>query len=169
MQVLFNPLDEPPGETVMTSTETVATPKAQILDVETARTLYLEFGKRQPDFTLVRRFYHPDVRFKDAISDIQGFDAFEEMFSSFAERYVEMAIEVHKVMRDEDTMFLHWTMTVRPNKRFPRIPVGGMTRWDLDADDRVVMHRDFYDIWGDTLRAVPGVRGLYNRLMAKFG
>ncbi len=150
---------------------TLDTPNAQAqpaLDVETARTLYLEFGKHQPDWSLIRRHYHPDVQFKDAIGEHDGFAAFQQMYTSFTRRYVEMSIEVHRVMRDQDTMFLHWSMRVRPGKRLPLIPVEGATRWDLDGQDLVIRHRDFYDLWGDTMRSTSFTRRLFDWLMTKF-
>ena len=56
--------------------------------------------------------------------------------------------------------------------RFGRAPLSsieGTTKLRLDEDGRVILHRDYFDLWGDTLDSVPVVGGLYRRFVGLLG
>ena len=51
----------------------------------------------------------------------------------------------------------------------PRSTYDGTSRLVLDAQGKVIEHRDYFDLWGDTLGGLPGVGKLYRQLVKKLG
>jgi hypothetical protein len=117
---------------------------------------------------LIERHYHPDVRFQDPIQQVQGRSAFIEMSERLVERCSELGAKVNDAAQTGDIIFLQWTMWLRFGPA-PLSSIEGVTKLRLDAAGRVVEHRDYFDLWGDTLDSVPLVGGLYRRFVGLMG
>ena len=137
--------------------------------VDTAREMFSFRGKSDSgegvDVSIVRTYYHPDVRFRDAIQEVHGRDAVIEMLLRFPQRCEELSCEVHEAMQQGDVIFVEWTTRMRIRDRLPELANHGVTRLRLDEDGRVIDHRDFFDLWGDMIDAFPRVSKVYRSLV----
>ncbi len=123
---------------------------------------------RDSSFSLIERYYHPDVRFRDAIQEVHGREAFIDMTRRFVRRAKDLDVEVHDTAQDGNVIFLQWTMRMRFG-RGPKSAIEGTTKLTLDAQGKVVEHRDYFDLWGDALDALPVVGKLYRALIKRLG
>lgn len=123
---------------------------------------------KNPDFSIIRDYYHSNVRFRDAIQELHGRDAFITMMQHFMKRCSELHVHLNDAAQNGNVIFLQWTMKMRFSKS-PLTVIEGATKLTLDADGKVVEHRDYFDLWGDTLDAVPGVGKLYRRAVKLLG
>ena len=147
-------------------TAAVETPR---MDLETARGLFDAMSSEGPaDFSLVDQYYHPDVRFQDPIQQLQGRDAFIEMTETLVRRCKELRARVNDAAQTGDLIFLQWTMEMKIGPS-PLSTIEGVTKLRLGPDGRVIEHRDYFDLWGDSLGSMPGLGGLYRRFVRLMG
>ena len=94
--------------------ETLGSSKSDALTLEQAKRLFSEttFGP-DGDLSAIQAYYHPDVRFRDAIQEVMGRDAFMEMTRRFVKRAKDLKVEVHDAAQTGNVIFLDWTMTLR--------------------------------------------------------
>ncbi len=126
------------------------------------------FNGKEPDFDLVEQYYNSDVIFQDSIQTLNGRDAFIEMSKRFVKRCSELQVDVHNALQGESEIFLHWTMKFK-FLLFPPSIFEGVTKLTLNEEGRVILHRDFFDVWGEVLRPIPVVGGLYSGFMKLMG
>ena len=139
------------------------------MTVETARQLFERLDKNEPaDLSLVHQYYHPDVRFQDPIQEVEGRSEFIEMSERLFARCKELRSRANEVAQSGDVIFVQWTMEMRLGPS-PLSIIEGVTRLRLDAQGRVIEHRDYFDLWGDSLKSVPLVGSLYRRFVALMG
>ena len=122
----------------------------------------------EPDFSLIEKHYREDVRFQDPIQTLEGREAFIEMTRHLVERCSELRAQVHYAAGSPEVIFLQWTMEMKIGPT-PLTPIEGATRLVLDEDGRVKEHRDYFDFWGDSLAAIPGLGAAYRRFMRLLG
>jgi limonene-1,2-epoxide hydrolase len=120
------------------------------------------------EFAIIRSYYDPNVRFRDAIQEIHGRDELIEMMSRFLKRCRDLDVRVNDSAQSGNVMFLQWTMTMRFG-RAPRSSIEGATKLTLNAAGQVIEHRDYFDLWGDTLDSLPTVGRLYRKLVRSLG
>ena len=140
------------------------------LTLERARQLFERTPDGKPDYTIVHEFYHPDLRFQDPLQELRGRDAFIEMSDSFVGKVYDFEAKIDQAAQTGNVIFLQWTMHYRFGK--PTNPVmrsEGTTKLELNEQGQVVLHRDYFDMWGDAIRSFKPARGLYDRLMKKMG
>ena len=146
----------------------LASPFARF-DAAKAREMFSFRGKSVAgegvDVSIIREHYHPDVRFQDAIQVVEGRDAVIEMMLRFPKRVAELSCTVHAVLQNEDLIAVEWSMDMRAHKRLPVMTNHGMSRLQLDADGRVIDHRDYFDLWGDMIDAFPRPSRLYRAIV----
>jgi predicted SnoaL-like aldol condensation-catalyzing enzyme len=140
------------------------------LSLELARELFerMDADEAAADYSIVEQYYHEDVRFRDPIQSLQGRDAFIEMTENLVRRCSQLSAHVNDAAQTGDVIFLQWTMEMKIGPT-PLTAIEGTTRLRLDADGRVVEHRDYFDFWGDAMGAIPGVGSLYRRFMRMMG
>ncbi|MEZ5171244.1 MAG: nuclear transport factor 2 family protein [Acidimicrobiia bacterium] len=138
--------------------------------VDTARDMFSFRGKSPTgegvDVSIVRRHYHPEVRFRDAIQEIHGRDAVIEMLLRFPQRCQELRCTVHEAMQQGNVIVVEWTTETVIRDRIPALVNEGITRLRLDDDGMVIDHRDYFDLWGDMIDAFPGVSKVYRKLVS---
>jgi steroid delta-isomerase len=143
--------------------------KAEALTLERAKQLFSKESFREgSELPLIRTYYREDVRFRDPIQEVSGRDALLEVTERFLKRAKELEIDLHGAAQGGSTLFLAWTMKLRFG-RGPRMTIEGTSRLTLDAQGKVAEHRDYYDPWGDTIDALPGISKLYRAIMKKLG
>ncbi len=142
---------------------------AERFTADTAREMFSFRGKSPTgegvDVSIVRKHYHPDVRFRDAIQVVEGRDAVIEMLLRFPQRCKELRCIVHRVVQEGDVIFVEWTTEMVINRRIPTLRDDGCSRLLLDEDGRVIDHRDYFDLWGDMIDAFPRASKVYRKLV----
>jgi limonene-1,2-epoxide hydrolase len=142
---------------------------AERFTVDTAREMFSFRGKSTSgegvDTSIVRKHYHPDVRFRDAIQTVHGRDAVIEMLLRFPQRCKELRCTVHRAVQEGNVIFVEWTTEMVINDRIPTLADDGCTRLLLDEEGRVIDHRDYFDLWGDMIDAFPRVSKVYRKLV----
>lgn len=121
-------------------------------------------GNGKPDWSHLYAYYHDDIVFQDTIQRVEGKEPFVAMCDRLAERCSEMTMEVHDVAITGNIIFIQWTM----GTAFRGTPMGyinGMSKFTIAEDHRIIEQRDSFDIWGDILKAMPGVGPLYRNIM----
>ena len=121
-------------------------------------------GGKRPDFSQIFPYYSADCRFQDSIQAFQGKDKFMEMCDRLHRRCSEIYMEVHNAAQNGNIFMFEWTMTVRFG-RTPLTPMKGATRITVDDKGLITEHRDYYDLWGDSLDAVPMIGKAYRLFM----
>ena len=123
------------------------------------------YGKgKKPDYSQIFPYYHPNCRFRDSIQGFEGKEKFMEMCARLTKRSSEIYMDVHNVAQNGNTFFVEWTMTMRFS-RAPLTPLRGSSRINVDDDGLITEHRDYYDLWGDSLDAVPLIGKMYRWFM----
>jgi len=117
-----------------------------------------------PDYSRIYPHYHPNCRFHDSIQSFDGLDIFMEMCERLEQRCAEIRMEVHSAAQNGNVFFVEWTMTMS-FRGTPMTPLYGATRLNVDDDGLITLHRDYYDLWGDTLDVIPGVGKAYRWFM----
>ncbi len=110
--------------------------------------------------------YDPDVRFEDPIQSLEGRDALVEMNEKLITRSRELRFEVRDGVRSGDLVFLTWKMTFAL-ARGPSMEFEGATRLRI-RDERIVEHRDYFDLVGGLVDSVPLVGKIYHRVAGAF-
>jgi len=112
-------------------------------------------------------YYRPDARFRDPFNDVQGVDAiraiFEHMFrTTGAPRFV-----VRDVVGSDALAFVTWDFTFE--LRGTQYAIHGATRFALDAQGRVMDHRDYWDAAGELWARLPVLGVAVRWLRRRFG
>ena len=137
--------------------------------VEKAREMFSFRGKSDTgegvDVSIVRKYYHPDVRFRDAIQTVQGRDAVIEMLLRFPQRCKELRNTVHRAAQEGNVIFVEWTNEMVIRDRIPPLADDGVSRLVLDDEGLVIDHRDYFDLWGDMIDSFPRVSKVYRSIV----
>jgi limonene-1,2-epoxide hydrolase len=143
-------------------------PRGEALTLDRARQIFSDTFRTDSELSLIKTYYHPEVRFRDAIQQVEGREAFLDMTRRFLERSKDLQVEVHEAAQTGNVIFVEWTMKLRLGMG-PLSTYDGTSRLILDAQGKVIEHRDYFDLWGDTLGALPGVGKLYRQVIKKLG
>ncbi len=126
---------------------------------------YNPYGK--PDWSHIFPCYHPDIVFEDSIQRIEGKDSFLKMCQRLTRRCQKLEMEVRHLVKTDNIIMMDWKMTMS-FRRSPSTPMYGSTRLTLHEDGRIIEQRDYYDLWGDIFRGIPGFNRLYRGFMTRF-
>ena len=153
----------------MTEAADTQSPAPAGIDLETARQLFGEMSADgEADFGLIETYYHPDVRFRDPIQALEGRAAFIEMSERLVKRCRELRAHVNDAAQTGNVIMLQWTMEMKLGPT-PLTRIEGCTKLTLDDQGRVVAHRDYFDLWGDSLGSTPGIGKLYRWFVGLMG
>lgn len=139
--------------------------------VEEIRALWSKTYNREgkPDWSHIFPYYRDDVVFRDSIQEVHGLDAFQAMCGRLTGRCKQLSMRLPSVVRDNDSIFLQWEMTMT-FKRYPSSTLYGVTKLELDEEGRIRCQRDYFDLWGDIFDNIPWFARPYRRFMRrKFG
>ena len=144
-------------------------PPSEGLDLDTARRLFSEMdADAEADFGLIETYYHPQVRFRDPIQSLEGREAFIEMTKRLLSRCRELRARVNDGAQTDRVIILQWTMEMKIGPT-PLTSIEGCTKLKLDERGLVVEHRDYFDLWGDSLGSTPGIGRLYRWFVGLMG
>lgn len=138
------------------------------LNIDTVRELwsrtYNSDGK--PDWSHIYPYYHPDVVFEDSLQRIEGIGEFIALCERLAKRCESLQMEILSIAQGSNFILMDWIMTMSFNK-FPSTPVYGSTKLTLNADGRIILQRDYFDLWGDIFNRIPYFKKAYRKFMRK--
>jgi hypothetical protein len=121
----------------------------------------------KPDWSHIFPFYAEDVVFQDSIQRVYGKKAFVGVCKRLTKRCQELKMDILSVAQNQNTILMEWKMTM-VFKKSPSTPLYGCTRLTLDGNGMIRFQRDYYDLWGDIINNIPGVRTLYRRALHRF-
>jgi steroid Delta-isomerase len=108
------------------------------------------------DLARLHLFYAADARFKDPFNDVLGVPAIERVFRHMFDRLDEPRFVVHEVLVEGDQCFLTWDFLFRFKGRAQvRQTVRGATHLRFDAQGRVALHRDYWDVAEELYEKLP--------------
>lgn len=121
----------------------------------------------KPDWSHIFPYYHDDIIFQDIIQRVEGKADFMAMCDRLAGRCEQLNMEIQSIVVNANDVFFQWKM-VMMFKRFPSTPLYGCTKLTLGEDNRIIMQRDYFDIWGTILNGIPILRKPYWRFMRRY-
>ena len=125
-------------------------------DPRVARLVDLYETLAPADLPGLRGVYAPDARFKDPFNQVQGVAAIAAIFAHMFRTLDGPRFRVLDIALDGDLLFLTWDFDFRTRGAGARaMTVHGATRLRLDAQGRVVDHRDYWDAAEELYEKLP--------------
>lgn len=111
-------------------------------------------------------FYADSVLFEDPLGRIQGLDALKQYYAKLYESVTEIAFEFETHIAEGNTHVAVWIMRLKAKglNRGEEITVHGNSVLRFDANDKVVYHRDYFDMGEMVYQHVPLVGFVINRI-----
>jgi hypothetical protein len=141
--------------------------KKSVMTLERLEQIWLSpYGKgKLPDYSQMYPHYHPDCLFHDSVQAFRGRHTFIQMCERLEKRCSEIYMDVHSMGQNGNNIFFaEWTMTIS-FRNTPLTPIHGATRLNVDDDGLITLHRDYYDLWGDSFDAIPVMGKMYRWFM----
>ena len=120
-----------------------------------------------PDWSHIFPYYHDDIVFHDSIQQIKGKEKFIALCNRLTDRCEQLQMDIISTAQHDNEIFFEWKMTMM-FKKFPSTPMYGCTKLTFGEDNRIVMQRDYYDLWGDIFNGIPWFHRPYRRFMHKY-
>jgi limonene-1,2-epoxide hydrolase len=114
----------------------------------------------------LRDHYDPSMVFRDPIQEVHGIEAFLAMNQRLLGRMRTLTWSVVAKSGNDEEVFLEWEMRGKA-KLGPVVHVSGVTRAKARGD-RVVDHRDYWDMGELMASALPGGQRILHALRAPF-
>jgi limonene-1,2-epoxide hydrolase len=121
----------------------------------------------KPDWSHIFPYYHEDIIFEDSIQRIEGIAEFTAMCDRLNKRCEQLHMDILSIIMDSRQVFFQWKM-VMTFKKFPSTPLHGCTVLTLGDDHRIIMQRDYFDLWGTILNGIPILRRTYWKFMHRY-
>jgi steroid Delta-isomerase len=130
-------------------------------DPRVARIVALFETLMPADTARLHEVYAADVRFKDPFNDVQGIAAVQQVFSHMFVALDEPRFVVRDIIVQGNACFLTWDFVFR-FKRYSRElqTIRGGSHLVLDAQDRISLHRDYWDAAEELYEKLPVVGAL---------
>ena len=138
------------------------------LDMTTIKELWSKTYNTEgkPDWSHIFKYYHKDIVFQDTIQRIEGIDNFISMCNRLTKRTKQLNMEIVSIAQNDNIIIFDWIMTMM-FKKYPSTPIYGSTKLIIGEDGRIILQRDYYDLWGDIFNKIPRFGKAYRRFMIK--
>lgn len=111
------------------------------------------------------RHYAADVRFKDPFHDVVGVDAVRAIFAHTFDKLPDARFRVTgRFVGTQHAAMILWEMDCALGGSRDPVAIRGSTHLLFDEDDRVTLHRDYWDAAEELYGRVPGLRWLMHTL-----
>lgn len=112
--------------------------------------------------------YHPEIVFVDPISKHYGLDSVKHYFTNLLENTTYCSCAIQATMGMEDQHSVTWKMRFgHPKLNSGReIIVDGITHLKLQ-DERIIMHRDYFDMGQMVYEQVPILRSVVKKIKSR--
>ena len=118
----------------------------------------------KPDWSHILPYYDDNILFRDSIQQLQGMEAFSAMTKRLTDRSNDLKMHIVRTAQTGKDIFIEWEMTIK-YKRNPSSVLYGASRVTLNEAGRIIEQRDYYDLWGDSLDAIPVMGKMYRWFM----
>lgn len=123
----------------------------------------------KPDWSHILPYYAEDVYFRDTIQEIRGKKEFTAMTERLTARSNDLTMEILRTAQNGKDIFIEWEMTIVFKNR-PRSVIFGSSRVTLNDEGKIMVQRDYYDLWGDIFDNIPRFGKAYRKFIhKKFG
>jgi hypothetical protein len=90
--------------------------------------------------------YAEDVLFKDPLNQFRGLNRYQQMINFINNWFDDPQLELHEIHRCEYTIKTRWTLSwTTPLPWRPRIAIPGWSQLQLNTNDLIVSHIDYWD------------------------
>ena len=115
------------------------------------------------NLSLLDQIYHPDIIFIDPLHRIDGLENLTSYFANMYQNLVHGQFTIHQVLTQENKVSIYWTMAFSHSK----IKAGETVEFDGNSyleyqDDKVILHRDYFDGAAMLYQHIPVLGGLIN-------
>ncbi len=142
-------------------------PEPPALDAQAVHHMLASFDKEVPSVEELRAFYADDMFFQDPLQTIEGLVAFREMNVRLLKKVSDMTIEMMESAQTGPNIMFTFAMDLKPSPRAPQMQVEGMTHVRLNADGKIALHRDYWDLAGTVVQMIPPLQRGYRWLTKK--
>lgn len=119
----------------------------------------------RPSWEYIIPYYDENIFFKDSVQEIRGIVAFSEMTRRLAKRSRNLEMLIHSGCQEDNLMFIEWEMVIS-YKRYPKTSIFGVSSITL-KEGKIIIQRDYYDLWGDIFNNMKFLARGYRRFMRK--
>jgi limonene-1,2-epoxide hydrolase len=140
--------------------------KTMLLTAQSVHDMLSTFDKEVPSVGELRAFYADDLHFQDPLQVIHGLAPFREMNVRLLNKVSEMHIEMLESAQTGPNIMFTFAMDLRPSPKAPRMRVEGMTHVRLNAEGKIELHRDYWDLASAIVDIIPPLKRGY-RWMTK--
>ncbi len=125
---------------------TIASPKGRLSQVSgSTRRIVDWFESLQPGtLATIDAIYASNASFRDPFNDVCGVVAIRTIYAHMFETLEQPRFEVTEIVEQGHKICLVWLF--RFGWRSKLFEIEGSTLFDLDADGRIVRHRDYWDV-----------------------
>jgi len=106
--------------------------------------------------------YAPEAGFKDPFNDVRGLPEIQRIFAHMFEALVQPRFVITQRVVQGQQCFLCWEFhfSFKQTKIRQPLCIFGATHLTLDANGRIVMHRDYWDAAEELYEKLPWIGGL---------
>lgn len=123
----------------------------------------------KPDWSHILPYYDDEIYFRDSIQEIRGMTDFKAMTERLTKRSKDLKMKLVRAIQQENDIFIEWEMTIS-YKKYPSSIMYGVSRLTINDEGKIIVQRDYYDLWGDIFDNIPRFGKAYRRFMKrKFG
>ncbi|MEB3249218.1 MAG: DUF2358 domain-containing protein [Merismopediaceae bacterium] len=90
--------------------------------------------------------YSEEVYFQDPVTQFRGIQRYQQMIQFMTRWFQEMRLELHSIQQDQRQIKATWTLFwTSPLPWRPAIQISGRSELELNDQDLIISHRDFWD------------------------
>lgn len=120
----------------------------------------------KPDWSHILPYYAEGIYFIDSVQELRGIQDFKEMVERLARRSGELKMRILHACMEGNLLFFEWEMTILFRKTRTSV-IHGASRMTLNEQGKIIVQRDYYDLWGDIFDNIPVFAKLYRNFMHK--
>jgi len=119
---------------------------------------------------LLDKFYHPNVKFKDPLSNLNSLEELKKYYLKLYENVTEIKFIIPKITSNGDEYFVPWTMVVKTKKLAKDKPINleGVSHIKFDpATNLAIFHQDHFDMGAMVYEHLPVIGWLVKKVKHK--
>ena len=110
--------------------------------VETIKQDYQNFPNEQ-----TYSIYAEDVYFEDPLNKFQGVARYQKMIGFLGRFFQNIDLELHNIDQEKNIIKTEWTLKMTsPLPWKPRLVIPGWSELEVNQDNLIISHRDFWNI-----------------------
>lgn len=91
--------------------------------------------------------YAEDVYFEDPLNKFQGIARYQKMIGFLGRFFGNIDLELHNITQDKNIIKTEWTLKMTsPLPWKPRLAIPGWSELEINHDNLIIAHRDFWHI-----------------------